>query len=128
MILRFPGIVLAAVFLPALAGHSATDDLFKNLNCKTAKTQIEMNYCADRDFKIADAKLNTLYRSLFNSSDQKTQALLKTAERDWIAYRDAECALEAAASEGGSIAPMEYSLCLTEKTAARIRELQRQAN
>jgi len=96
----------------------------QGIDCKNAKVQTEMNYCADRDFQAADKKLNATYRILLDSSDPKEKELLKAAERSWIAYRDSECAYETAGSEGGSIQPMEYSECLTQKTEAHIKELQ----
>ena len=126
MMRRLASITALAVILPCVSvgGRTATDDPFKNLDCKTAKVQMEMNYCADRDFKSADRKLNTVYRRLLGASDSKEQALLKAAERDWIAYRDSECALETAGSMGGSMHLTEFSVCLTQKTEAHMKDLE----
>jgi len=121
---RFALILIAVLLPPVLARSAGADDPFRNVDCKTAKVQMELNYCADRDFKSADRKLNAVYRKLLGNSDSKEQELLKAAERDWIGYRDSECALETAGSAGGSIAPMEYSMCLTEKTKAHTNELE----
>jgi uncharacterized protein YecT (DUF1311 family) len=107
---------------------AGSDVAFKDLDCKKATVQMELNVCADREFQSWDAKLNALYRALQKSADPKEQALLKAAERNWIAYRDSECDYETASSEGGSIRPMEYSNCLTAKTRARIAELKSQGN
>ena len=52
-----------------------------------------------------------------------TNKLLQTAQRAWIAFRDAECTYSTADSEGGSIHPMEVSQCLTELTEARTKQL-----
>jgi len=112
------------LLLPNFASRAATDDPFRNVNCKTAQVQMELDYCADREFKSADRKLNAVYRRLLDASDAKEQALLKAAERDWIAYRDSECALEAAGSLGGSMHPVEYSVCLTQKTEAHTKDLE----
>ena len=117
------GVVLFAGHVAAAASN---DDPFKNTDCKKAQVQMELNYCADKDFQVEDKKLNTLYRKLMAGYDARSQALLRTAEKNWIAFRDSECALETASSQGGSIQPMEYSICLKEKTAARIKELQAQ--
>ena len=110
--------------LPAFAGSPGADDPFKGLDCKNAKVQMELNYCADREFQTADRKLNVVYRKLLNSADGKEKELLKTAERNWLAWRDSECAYETAGSEGGSIQPMEYSECLTRLTQSHVKELQ----
>jgi uncharacterized protein YecT (DUF1311 family) len=112
-------VMIAAALLAAPA-------LAQDLDCNHAMAQPDMNSCADKDFQAADKKLNKLYTNLMSKYEPKYQALLKDAERKWIAYRDAECAFETAQSEGGSINPMEYSLCLREKTNARIKELKAQ--
>ncbi len=116
--------LIAATALRAHASMAAgTDDPFRNTDCSKAAVQMEMDYCANRAFAEADRKLNLLYRKLLASSDAKDRELLKTAERNWIAFRDSECAYETAGSEGGSIHPMEYSNCLRDKTDAHIKEL-----
>jgi len=116
-----------ATFLGALPGNAASnDDPFKGTDCKKAQAQMDLNYCADRDFQAQDKALNALYRLLMSKYDVKSQGLLKTAEKTWIAFRDSECTFETASSEGGSIQPMEYSGCLSELTRARIKQLQAQ--
>jgi uncharacterized protein YecT (DUF1311 family) len=85
---------------------------------------MDLNVCADNEYHVWDKKLNEAYRTAASQEDAHGRDLLKQSERAWIAYRDAECAHQANASEGGSIQPMEYSNCLTEKTKARIKELQ----
>ena len=112
-ILALPLVLLAA---PAAAG---------GINCSKAVVQMDLNTCADQEYHVWDKKLNDAYRAASAQEDAKGRELLKQSERAWIAYRDAECAYQANASEGGSIQPMEYSNCLTEKTKARIKELQR---
>ncbi|MER9056075.1 lysozyme inhibitor LprI family protein [Mesorhizobium sp. M0213] len=54
-------------------------------------SQQMMNICADADYKSADAKLNKAYQDLIGGSDAKARKLLQTAQRAWIAFRDAEC-------------------------------------
>ena len=78
------------------------------------QTQMEMNDCASEDYRRIDAQLAAVY-ARFDKTPE-----LKTAERAWIAYRDAECAYEAAGVKGGSMAPMVYSMCMTNLTKARI--------
>ena len=81
-----------------------------------------------RTIKAADAKLNQAYKDLVGRNDAKTNKLLQTAQRAWIAFRDAECAYTTADSEGGSIHPMEVSQCLTGLTNDRIKQLTTGAN
>ncbi len=86
-------------------------------------SQQMMTICAGEDYQAADAKLNQTYKDLVGRNDDKANKLLQTAQRAWIAFRDAECAYTAAESEGGSIHPMEVSQCLTELTNDRITQL-----
>jgi uncharacterized protein YecT (DUF1311 family) len=91
-------------------------------------SQSMMNICADADYQAADAKLNAAYKDLVNRNDQASNKLLQTAQRAWIAFRDAECAYSTAESEGGSIHPMEVSQCLTKLTTERTKQLTSDAN
>jgi len=90
-------------------------------------SQQAMTTCADFDYAVADQKLNKLYGELTKVTepgDEKDVALLRKAQRAWIAFRDAECDYAASASEGGSIYPMLVLECLTRLTEARIKQLQ----
>ncbi|TIN30035.1 MAG: lysozyme inhibitor LprI family protein [Mesorhizobium sp.] len=91
-------------------------------------SQQMMNICADEDYQAADARLNTAYQDLISSDDADDKRLLQVAQRAWITFRDAECAHSTAASEGGSIHPMEVSQCLTRLTNDRIEQLAAAAN
>lgn len=95
-------------------------------DCKNAMTQMDMNACAAKDFAAADAALNKTYKTLTSKLDANELAALRTAQRAWIAWRDAECNFETIDAEGGSIRPMEFSMCQTELTNDRIRQLQKQ--
>ncbi|MGH8045907.1 MAG: lysozyme inhibitor LprI family protein [Chthoniobacterales bacterium] len=99
-------IALAAFTLPAIA-----------------QTQVEMTDEAAADFKKSDAKLNAAYKKLRATLDEDGQAKLKTAQKAWLAYRDAEAALEAAPNEGGTIYPMVFANVKTRLTDARTEEL-----
>ncbi|MDX8504532.1 lysozyme inhibitor LprI family protein [Mesorhizobium captivum] len=86
-------------------------------------SQSMMTICANTDYEAADAKLNAAYKEIVGGNDEKANKLLQTAQRAWIAFRDAECAYSTADSEGGSIHPMEVSECLTEITNQRTKQL-----
>lgn len=91
-------------------------------------SQSMMNICADADYQAADAKLNAAYQELVRRNDETSNKLLQTAQRAWIAFRDAECTYSTADSEGGSIHPMEVSQCLAALTDERIKQLTSDAN
>jgi len=92
----------------------------------TAETQYAMDVCAGQDFKKADDALNTLYKQMLPRYEAADQALIKDAERKWLAYRDAECAFDSNSTIGGSFHPTAETMCRTEKTEARVKELKTQ--
>jgi uncharacterized protein YecT (DUF1311 family) len=104
-------------------------------------SQRQMDDCAAFEYTQADAHLNRVYRKAVQymtddlaraqkEGDQKQTkyeetaiASLKEAERTWISYRDIQCKAAAQQYEGGSIAPMIYSQCLTTITEHRTADL-----
>jgi uncharacterized protein YecT (DUF1311 family) len=89
-----------------------------------AQSQVEMNGKAARDFEVADAKLNKVYKEAMQKLDAGSQAKLKTAQLAWISFRDAEAALEVdVEARGGSIDPVIYDGTRIEMTNARTDEL-----
>ena len=95
------------------------------LACKTAVDQTSLNQCADQDFRATDAELNAVYGQVTGrlSDAPDAKGLLTTAQRSWIAFRDAECAFRSSGSEGGSMHPMVVLGCRTELSRKRIGEL-----
>lgn len=89
------------------------------------ESQAGMNICAAAGFKAEDARLNKTYREIVRrlADDAAGKKLLVTTQRDWIAFRDAECAFATASSAGGSIHPMLVSDCLADLTKARTAQL-----
>ncbi len=88
-----------------------------------AQTQAEMNQTAAKDFQSADAELNRVYKDVLKLLDENEKKLLIKAQKDWIKFRDSHCAFEIKQYEGGSIQPLIYSTCLTERTKNRIDDL-----
>jgi uncharacterized protein YecT (DUF1311 family) len=91
-----------------------------------------MNFCYGEQYKKADVQLNTVYGDLIkrfsagSSEDQKlneTIQRLKSAQRAWLTYRDLHCSIARDQYEGGSMAPMVWSMCMETVTQHRIEEL-----
>lgn len=88
-----------------------------------ARTQTDMNQCVAEDFRKADAELNEAYRELMARLDAAAKAELRTAQRAWIAFRDAHCDFEGKAAEGGSLEPFLQGSCAAGLTRERIAHL-----
>jgi uncharacterized protein YecT (DUF1311 family) len=91
-----------------------------------AQSQSEMNICADKKFKAADAVLNRVYNQLAAKLEADARAKLKAAEVSWLKYRDDNCDYESASFEGGSMQPLIRSSCYERMTKARTEELRGQ--
>ncbi len=104
--------------LPALAQGG--------VDCANTSIQAELNTCAALDYEAADAELNAAYAAAMEvarSYDGQQEALLRDAQRAWIAFRDAACSAEASLVEGGSMQPMVGSGCLARVTRERTEDL-----
>jgi uncharacterized protein YecT (DUF1311 family) len=90
-----------------------------------ARTQLDMNACAADELGLADSVLNVVYRQVVAEMDTAQLSFLREAQRAWIRLRDADCGLEAAEFEGGSIRPMMEMMCLARETRRRTAHLRR---
>ncbi|WP_367717167.1 lysozyme inhibitor LprI family protein [Nitratireductor sp. GISD-1A_MAKvit] len=115
-------IALAALVGPLwLAGAAAQEP-----DCGSPQTQLDMTQCASEDYRIADAELNARYGAVMRryESNEEGRRMLQDAQRAWIRFRDAECALATLSVRGGSIEPMIRAQCLQELTETRARQLE----
>jgi len=100
--------------------------------------QLEMNICAAAEYRNADAALNAQYKTTMAKMKARdidaanlpvrTRMVrhakeLLTAQRAWIIFRDAHCALEGFRAAGGSLQPLLVSTCKTELTQDRTAAL-----
>jgi uncharacterized protein YecT (DUF1311 family) len=76
--------------------------------------------------EAADAQLNKIYKMLVGVLDKEEQGRLVAAERDWIAYRDAQCELESAYADRGRDRTVNFAVCLARMTRQRTEVLSNQ--
>jgi uncharacterized protein YecT (DUF1311 family) len=90
-------------------------------------SQADLNDCYGSAYKESDAQLNALYKQITGRlrDDTATTQLLVTAQRAWIAFRDAECAFSASRVSGGSAYGMIQAICLDRLTNKRIEDFKR---
>ena len=94
-------------------------------NCRSDGNQQDMNECAMRDFRAADAILNITYGEVMQSLPQQQRTALRTEQRAWLKARDPACKRAARANEGGSIWPLVFYSCLERSTRERTGEIER---
>ena len=83
------------------------------------ETTMGMIRCTSQEYQAWDARLNTAYEHLRSGLEPDRAASLQAAEQAWIVLRDADCAFEASAYEGGSIQPLIHEQCLLGYAARR---------
>lgn len=120
-------------FLPALVAFAALPAFAQTQDCANAITQSDMNICAEEDWQDADADLNSAYRQVMAEMQamdadlppelQGAEAALRSAQRAWITYRDANCTAAGFPMRGGSAEPLLVYGCLRQMTLARTDEL-----
>ncbi|MCJ2183039.1 lysozyme inhibitor LprI family protein [Novosphingobium sp. 1949] len=95
-------------------------------DCDRRLTQFDMNVCRYREYLKADIALNQTWSQLAArwGKDSAVYAKALIAQRAWLTYRDAQCAIWETAYEGGSIVPLVVNDCRTELTRSRIATLQ----
>lgn len=93
-----------------------------------SQTQSEMNQDAAKNFKQADKELNIVYTKVLTEYKEDTAFIknLKTAQKLWIQFRDAEMKAKYPDREPGyygSIQPLCWYNYLTELTTERTNKL-----
>ncbi len=95
--------------------------------CGDAPDMATMNECLAKPYRRADDQLNGLYQKLIERLKKAgpdwadTQTALVAAQRAWIAFRDAECALVGSKTDGSMNTAVTTS-CLDGITSSRIKD------
>ena len=108
---------------PSLADNHRPEDWPEGSAMHTGRT-------AQRELAAADARLNAVYRQVMDSlpadgNDDYPRKTLRAAQRAWIAFRDAECALVGETRGGMRMWKSAFDTrCQAELTRARVARLE----
>jgi len=100
-------------------------DYDRCLESEDGKTTIGMLQCIETEMTLQDARLNKAYKKVMAGLEAPGKKALQEAQRQWIKYRDADCAFHRSLEEGGSLAQVEEASCNLEQTAIRAGQLER---
>lgn len=117
-----PKIYLAALAL-LLGSQMAQADTYSQC-MKTANTTADMNDCSGAEYKRQDTRLNAAYKTAMASLEQPQQEKLRDAQRQWVKYRDANCAVYYTLT-GGTIDLLNGAGCELDMTRQRADELEK---
>ena len=98
----------------------------KEAYIKGMQTQTEMTRSAVTALEQADRNLNTTFKQLLGKLDKQSRAKLLTAQRAWLAYRDADALLTGDIdARGGTMQGMLVALRKRELTISRTADFKR---
>ena len=115
----------------ALGGTARADD---KIDCANPADTADENLCADMDFQKADKELNAVWpkvkawaeqSDIDNDSGEKHYYVdtLLSAQRTWLAYRDAYCVEAGLPMHGGSGEGPLIGGCRASLTERRVKDL-----
>ena len=128
--MRYMGFILALA-LPTWSPLAQESAEYRACSEK-ARTQAQMNACANEEATRADADLSRAYDNVLSKaeSDPEAVAKIKALETAWTAYRDAYIEATYPArdkqAEYGSVYPMEVDILrakLTRQQIAAVKDL-----
>jgi len=90
--------------------------------CADRKSTADIVECLATQTAVWDRRLSTAYQKLSDSLPVRRRDRLRSAQRLWVQFRDANCAYFA--SRAGTIARVEAGQCLLRLTTARAVELE----
>jgi len=93
------------------------------LDCNNAETTYDMKDCALQDFQAIDKELNSVYKKLMNLLDSGGKQKLKTAQKAWIVFRDAQAKFSADYARGGTLERLLFQRSQVDTTQKRVVEL-----
>ncbi|GAA0678211.1 uncharacterized protein YecT (DUF1311 family) [Sphingomonas insulae] len=100
-----------------------------------AQTQAQMNQTAGSQYKAADAAMTRQWQRTYaymkgrDAQDRSRgggfgyAAATLASQRDWLAFRDAQCTIEGGEFAGGSMQPLANAQCKTRLTRERTAQL-----
>ncbi|WP_439542706.1 lysozyme inhibitor LprI family protein [Hyphomicrobium sp.] len=132
-------LTVAPAFFVLLFGATAPALADDPIDCAEQNTTVEMNFCADEDFKASDAKLNAAYKKVLAQiaggdlekpyDRESWDKALRESQRAWVAFRDADCkGLVPVEWSGGTGTTSAVLGCMTAKTDARTKEFAERYN
>ena len=119
------GLAVIALLL-ALGNAQSQGSKTESEDCSGANSTMEIVQCLSRLAAAWDRRLNAAYREQMSTLEPPRAELLRTAQRLWIQYRDANCEWYAAGE--GTISRVEAAECMRSMTERRARELEGEQN
>lgn len=82
----------------------------------------DMKDCMSAEFGYQDKRLNAAYKRLMSSIAPSEKAALRSDEREWIKYKDTQCASGADAGQAEDLVAYDCSVNETAKRATLLED------
>lgn len=115
-------LAVALLLAPAAAQAAPESALDRCLASEAGATTMGQIQCVGDELKVQDARLNRNYAKAMKDLTPEQQAKLRTAQRAWLAFKDADCrSLQDDA--WGTLSRVSANMCVLERTTERADEL-----
>lgn len=108
---------------PTLLTSTETSDV-TDACLQEAKTQVEMNECAERQLRVAVARLDSTQTRITETLPTSLKPDFDNVNELWRMYRDQHCQIANHRSKGGSIHILHVTLCKARLTRQRTETLE----
>ena len=127
-IIRRPLLAIAVTAISLNVGAAEDGYSAAYASCMEASEGVTLNMmnCMGSETEQQDARLNQGYKGAMQVLDKGQQTQLRDAQRLWLKFRDADCALLGSLT-GGSIDRINSAACFLDKTKQRADDLARLA-
>jgi uncharacterized protein YecT (DUF1311 family) len=112
--------ISAAVLIETAASAFPDDQGDPDQDCDVST--VEMVECFNTKTEQWDKRLNLAYQKVLKNAQGKQRDQLRTAQRQWVQYRDANCLYWDLGQ--GTIARIEFADCMFRMTRTRAEELE----
>ena len=113
---------VAMLWVQPLQAEPASQQPAPQENCSERRSTADIVECLATQTAVWDRRLGAAYQKLLESLPVRRRDRLRSAQRIWIQFRDANCAYFA--SRAGTIARVDAGQCLLRLTTARAMELE----
>ena len=93
--------------------------------CSSATTTADMRNCENLRYQKTEQDLNSAYKELMAKLDNEGKNKLRTAQRTWLQFRQANADFAADQVRGGTLAPLVRITVMADMTEARATELKK---
>lgn len=120
--LKLAGALLLASASLAFASDNDNSPAYSRCMDASGGVTSAMLECMASETALHDARLNSAYSQALTSLADESRRQLRSAQRLWLKYRSAECALRANLT-GGSIDRINGGACMLDMTRERANQL-----